>query len=283
LLTGRLQPDKGSIDIGSTVKIAYYTQENIEMDEKLRVIEYVKQAAENIRTTDGETISASQMLERFLFPSSSQWTPIAKLSGGERRRLYLLRTLMGEPNVLLLDEPTNDLDIQTLTILEDYLERFPGAVITVSHDRYFLDRTAEHLFVFTGDGNIQRFQGTCSEYLDQKQFESAKDNANSSAFAPTVKQAPNVESTPASTNAIIKKLSFKEQKEWDEIEERIAAIELNLTQIKQEIADSGSNYEKAQLLFAEEQKATLDLEAAMERWTELSELVEQINSQNASH
>jgi ATP-binding cassette subfamily F protein uup len=283
LLTGRLQPDEGTIDIGSTVKIAYYTQENIEMDEKLRVIEYVKQAAENIRTSDGETISASQMLERFLFPSSSQWTPIAKLSGGERRRLYLLRTLMGEPNVLLLDEPTNDLDIQTLTILEDYLERFPGAVITVSHDRYFLDRTAEHLFVFTGDGNIQRFQGTCSEYLDQKQLESTKDYTKTSAAEATVKETPKAEITPASPNAKLKKLSFKEQKEWDEIEAHIAALELNITQIKQEITNSGSNYERAQILFAEEQKATLDLEAAMERWTELSELVEQINNQNASH
>jgi ATP-binding cassette subfamily F protein uup len=283
LLTGRLQPDKGIIDIGSTVKIAYYTQENVEMDEKLRVIEYVKQAAETIRTTDGETISASQMLERFLFPSSSQWTPIAKLSGGERRRLYLLRTLMGEPNVLLLDEPTNDLDIQTLTILEDYLERFPGAVITVSHDRYFLDRTAEHLFVFTGDGSIQRFQGTCSEYLDQKQLESSKDYVKSSASVPAVKQASKVEIAPVTPNAKLKKLSFKEQKEWDEIELRIAAIELNLSQIKQDIANCGSNYEKAQLLFADEQKATLELETAMERWSELSELVEQINIQNVSH
>ncbi|QGQ96663.1 ABC transporter ATP-binding protein [Paenibacillus psychroresistens] len=282
LLTGRLQPDKGVIDVGSTVKIAYYTQENVEMDEKLRVIEYVKQAAENIRTTDGETISASQMLERFLFPSSSQWTPIAKLSGGERRRLYLLRTLMGEPNVLLLDEPTNDLDIQTLTILEDYLERFPGAVITVSHDRYFLDRTAEHLFVFAGDGEIQRFQGTCSEYLDQKQFENSKDYIKAAAPAQPIKQAPPiVVPTTIATNSKLKKLSFKEQKEWEEIEAKIAAIELQISQLKQEIANNGANYDKIQLLFEKEQKATQELDATMERWTELSDLVEEINQQNA--
>lgn len=284
LLTGRLQPDKGLIDVGSTVKIAYYTQENVEMDEKLRVIEYVKQAAENIRTTDGETISASQMLERFLFPSSSQWTPIAKLSGGERRRLYLLRTLMGEPNVLLLDEPTNDLDIQTLTILEDYLERFPGAVITVSHDRYFLDRTAEHLFVFAGDGEIQRFQGTCSEYLDQKQFENSKENIKATPVQP-IKQAQPVVAAPASNipNSKLKKLSFKEQKEWDEIEAKIAAIELEITQLKQEIANNGANYDKIQLLFEKEQKATQELDATMERWTELSDLVEEIKEQNAAN
>jgi ATP-binding cassette subfamily F protein uup len=282
LLTGRLLPDKGVIDVGSTVKIAYYTQENVEMDEKLRVIEYVKQAAENIRTTDGETISASQMLERFLFPSSSQWTPIAKLSGGERRRLYLLRTLMGEPNVLLLDEPTNDLDIQTLTILEDYLERFPGAVITVSHDRYFLDRTAEHLFVFAGDGEIQRFQGTCSEYLDQKQYENSKEYKAAAPSQP-IKQAPQVEAAPNVVNSKLKKLSFKEQKEWDEIEAKIAAIELEIAQIKQEIVNTGSNYDKIQLLFEKEQKVSQELDAAMERWTELSDLVEEIKEQNAAN
>jgi ATP-binding cassette subfamily F protein uup len=253
------------------------------MDEKLRVIEYVKQAAESIKTNDGETITASQMLERFLFPSSSQWTPIAKLSGGERRRLYLLRTLMGEPNVLLLDEPTNDLDIQTLTILEDYLERFPGAVITVSHDRYFLDRTAEHLFVFTGDGEIQRFQGTCSEYLDQKQLENTKDYVKTAAFIQPIKHAAKIEAVPNLAGAKLKKLTFKEQKEWDEIEARIAAIELKISQLKQEIANNGANYDKVQLLFEEEQKATLDLEAAMERWTELSELVEEIKQQNAPY
>jgi ATP-binding cassette subfamily F protein uup len=186
---------------------------------------------------------------------------------------------MGEPNVLLLDEPTNDLDIQTLTILEDYLERFPGAVITVSHDRYFLDRTAEHLFVFTGDGEIQRFQGTCSEYLEQKQPENAKDYVN----IQPIKMAPKVESVSNLSNAKLKKLSFKEQKDWDEIEARITTIELRLAQLKQDIFSNGSDYDKIQLLFEEEQKTTLDLEAALERWTELSELVEEIKQQNAPH
>ncbi|MDB5053117.1 MAG: transporter [Bacilli bacterium] len=279
LLAGRLQPDEGIIDVGSTVKLAYYTQENVEMDEKLRVIEYVKQAAETIRTTDGEIITAAQMLERFLFSPSLQWTPIAKLSGGERRRLYLLRTLMGEPNVLLLDEPTNDLDIQTLTILEDYLERFPGAVITVSHDRYFLDRTAEHLFVFNGDGQIQRFYGTCSEYLSQKQHESTLDKDNIQGTAAQTK----LNQEPSKHIGKLRKLSFKEQKDWDEIEGRIAEIEQQIAELKRQIASHGADYTKVQALFEEEQKAVLALEVAMERWTELSELVEQINEHNVPH
>jgi ATP-binding cassette subfamily F protein uup len=158
ILAGRIQPDSGTIETGQTVKLVYYTQENVEMDPNQRVIDYVKEVAEVIRTGDGHVLTASQMLERFLFPPGQQYTPIGKLSGGERRRLYLLRTLMGEPNVLLLDEPTNDLDIQTLSILEDYLELFPGAVITVSHDRYFLDRTVDHLFAFEGDGVIRQFE-----------------------------------------------------------------------------------------------------------------------------
>jgi ATP-binding cassette subfamily F protein uup len=279
LLAGRLSPDEGIIDIGSTVKLAYYTQENVEMDEKLRVIEYVKQAAESIKTTDGETITASQMLERFLFSPALQWTPIAKLSGGERRRLYLLRTLMGEPNVLLLDEPTNDLDIQTLTILEDYLDRFPGAVIAVSHDRYFLDRTAEHLFVFTGDGEIQRYQGTCSEYLEDKQLEGKSETAKPNTADLMANSGTKADANQALSKSTprARKLSFKEQKEWDEIESHIAALELKIVQLKQESLRHGSDYGKVQELFAEEQKAAAKLEAAMERWAELSELVEQFN------
>lgn len=274
MLAGRIQPDSGTIDIGTTVKIAYYTQDSVEMNEKLRVIEYVKEAAEVITTSNGEAITASQMLERFLFSPAMQWTPIAKLSGGERRRLYLLRTLMGEPNVLFLDEPTNDLDIQTLSILEDYLEQFPGAVITVSHDRYFLDRTVDHLFAFEGDGQIRHFIGNYSEYLEEKRV------ADTAAATASVGQQPSVEKQASSQatrgNNRTKKLSYKDQKDWDTIEGKIAALEERLATLKKEIAGAGSDYGKVEKLFAEEQQVTADLEAAVERWAELSALIEEL-------
>ncbi|NOU99007.1 ABC-F family ATP-binding cassette domain-containing protein [Paenibacillus planticolens] len=284
MLAGRIQPDSGTIETGQTVKLAYYTQENVEMDEKMRVIEYIKEAAELIRTSDGETISASQMLERFMFSPTLQWSPIGKLSGGERRRLYLLRTLMGEPNVLLLDEPTNDLDIQTLTILEDYLDHFPGAVITVSHDRYFLDRTVTHLFAFDGNGRIEPYIGNYSDYLEEKQEQEeaeqarkelvrqASGNSNAGKAAPANSAAT---SGSANTNRP-KKLTFKEQKEWDEIEGTIASLEDKAASLKQQIEAAGSDFDRVRDLYEQEQQTTADLEAAMERWTYLSELVEEI-------
>ncbi|RNB81755.1 ABC transporter ATP-binding protein [Brevibacillus nitrificans] len=271
MLAGRIQPDAGTIDIGQTVKIAYYTQDSVEMNEKLRVIEYVKEAAEVIQTSDGESITASQMLERFLFSPHMQYTPISRLSGGERRRLYLLRTLMGEPNVLFLDEPTNDLDIQTLSILEDYLEQFPGAVITVSHDRYFLDRTVDHLFAFEGQGRIRDFTGNYSEYLEERRAQKA-------VAAPTaaVSSEKSENSNANRGNNRTKKLSYKDQKEWDEIEGKIAALEERSVVLKKEIAASGSDYGKIERLYAEEQQVASDLEAAIERWAELSAMVEEL-------
>ncbi|UFJ60065.1 ABC-F family ATP-binding cassette domain-containing protein [Brevibacillus sedimenti] len=278
MLAGRIQPDAGTIVVGQTVKLAYYTQENVEMDESMRVIEYVKEAAEVIRTSDGQTITASQMLERFLFPPHLQWTPISRLSGGEKRRLYLLRTLMGEPNVLFLDEPTNDLDIQTLSILEDYLEHFPGTVITVSHDRYFLDRTVDHLFAFEGDGKIRHFMGNYSEYLDTRRREQE-------AEALSKRRADKAQSAAADsrdgsgagrgTNRP-RRLSYKEQKEWEQIESRIAALEERSAVLKQAIAEAGSDYAKVEKLFAEEQQVSAELEAAIDRWAELSALIEEI-------
>lgn len=272
MLAGRLEPDAGSIVTGPTVKLAYYTQESVEMDEKQRAIDYIKEAAEVVRTSSGESVTAAQMFERFLFTPAQQWTPIGKLSGGERRRLYLLRTLMGEPNVLLLDEPTNDLDIQTLTILEEYLEDFPGVVITVSHDRYFLDRTADHLFVFEGEGRIRRFFGNYTEYLEASRSEkqaAAEERRETKAAAETAPAQQREANRP-------RKLSYKEQKEWDEIEDKIAGLEDRLAQVKQDIENAGSDYTKAQELFQEEQELTQRLEEAMDRWTELSELVERI-------
>lgn len=289
MLAGRIQPDSGTIETGTTVKLAYYTQENVEMDEKMRVIEYIKEAAEQIRTADGETISASQMLERFLFSPTLQWSPIGKLSGGERRRLYLLRTLMGEPNVLLLDEPTNDLDIQTLTILEDYLDQFPGAVITVSHDRYFLDRTVSHLFAFDGKGQVEPYIGNYSDYLEEKQEQAEADqtrkelirNASSAKSGGSNTASAAVISSPAPAGGTSnanrpKKLTFKEQKEWDEIESTIASLEDKAASLKKQIEAAGSDFDRVRELYEQEQQTAVDLEAAMERWTYLSELVEEI-------
>jgi ATP-binding cassette subfamily F protein uup len=284
MLAGRILPDSGTIETGTTVKLAYYTQENVEMDEKMRVIEYIKEAAEQIRTADGETISASQMLERFLFSPTLQWSPIGKLSGGERRRLYLLRTLMGEPNVLLLDEPTNDLDIQTLTILEDYLDQFPGAVITVSHDRYFLDRTVSHLFAFDGTGRIEPYIGNYSDYLEEKREQEEAEQARKEILrqsSSSKSASPAATSHSAATGSAAnsnrpKKLTFKEQKEWDEIESTIASLEDKATSLKKQIESAGSDFDRVRDLYEQEQQTAADLETAMERWTYLSELVEEI-------
>ncbi|WP_019121537.1 ABC-F family ATP-binding cassette domain-containing protein [Brevibacillus massiliensis] len=273
LIAGRMQPDSGTIELGQTVKLAYYTQENVEMNEGQRVIEYVKEAAEVIRTADGSTITASQMLERFLFPHHMQWTLIGKLSGGERRRLYLLRTLMGEPNVLLLDEPTNDLDIQTLSILEDYLEQFPGAVITVSHDRYFLDRTVDHLFAFEPDGTIRRFYGNYSDYLEVRRRE--REAAEAPAEKEPVRRREEENESGRRANRQ-RKLSYKEQREWEEIEGRIASLEERSAELKAAITQAGSDFEKVQQLYVEEQQVSAELEQAIERWAELSALVEEI-------
>ncbi|MGG3797589.1 ABC-F family ATP-binding cassette domain-containing protein [Metabacillus fastidiosus] len=265
MIAGRIQPDTGSIEVGPTVKIGFYTQEHEDMDEDLRVVEYIKEVAEIVHTADGDVITAEQMLERFLFPRSMQWTYIRKLSGGERRRLYLLKVLMEEPNVLFLDEPTNDLDTETLGVLEDYVDQFPGVVITVSHDRYFLDRVIDHLIVFSGNGEISRFQGSYSDFMETaKQKESA---AKVQQKAPE-KQVYKKESK--------KKLSYKEQLEWNEIEDKITELEEKIAELEQGIIDAGSDSMKVQELYREQQETEEKLEKTMERWEELSLLVEEI-------
>lgn len=274
LLTGMASPDKGTIDVGQTVKIAYYTQENEEMNGEQRVIDYIKETAQIIKTIDGKEITASQMLERFLFTPAMQYTYIKKLSGGERRRLYLLKILMTEPNVIILDEPTNDLDIETLTVLEDYLDDFPGVVLTVSHDRYFLDKTSDILFVFEGEGNIRIFFGSYSEYLEEeKQTQELikKEEAKEKAQAVTASEQ---QAKPKKL-----KLSYKEQKEWEGIEDKIMQLEEDISNIQQEITNAGSDFAKVQPLYEKEQSLTTELEQTMERWEELSELVEQIEKQ----
>jgi len=235
LIAGRLVADAGTVDVGQTVKIGYFSQESSEMDESLRVIDYIREEANFIETVDGDTISASQMLERFLFPPGLQWTPIAKLSGGEKRRLYLLRILMSAPNILLLDEPTNDLDIQTLGILEDYLDDFPGAVVAVSHDRYFLDRVAEKIFAFEGGGAIRQYPGGYSDYLKNKPPQEA-----------TVEQKvrPGGDKKPAAPAEAKRprKFTFKEQREYEQIDAVIAATEKQLQELGAAIYAAGSDF-----------------------------------------
>ncbi|WP_416825970.1 ABC-F family ATP-binding cassette domain-containing protein [Ectobacillus polymachus] len=264
LFARKLQPDSGEVEIGQTVKIAYYTQENEHMNENERMLDYIKEVAEVIHTTDGKILSASQMLERFLFIPSSHGTPLGKLSGGEKRRLYLLRLLMGEPNVLLLDEPTNDLDTQTLTVLEDYLDDFPGVVITVSHDRYFLDKVVDQLFVFEGNGNVQLYFGSYSDYLVQKKEKDL-------VVKEETKEKKVVVEQPKQRK---RKLSYHEQREWDTIEDKIAELEAKLEEIAGQLEAVGSDFERAQQLSLEQKETEEELEVAIERWSELSEIVE---------
>ena len=261
ILSGRLPLDSGELITGQTVKIAYYTQENEDLDESKRMIEYLKETAEIVHTSDGKTISAAQMLERFLFPPYSHGTLIRKLSGGEKRRLYLLKLLMEEPNVLLLDEPTNDLDTQTLTVLEDYLEDFPGVVITVSHDRYFLDKTVDTLLVLEGGGEISLFYGNYTEYLE-------KQTVRATPIIEKKEKVDNVE-TPKK-----KKLSYMEKREWEEIEDKIAATEAKIEEIQAEMAGIGSDFEKGQSLMKEEAELNEKLEEMIERWGYLSEFAD---------
>ena len=264
ILAGKIPLDDGERIIGQTVKVAYYTQESEDMDENKRMIEYLKETAQVIDTADGKTVSAAQMLERFLFPSHTHGTPIRKLSGGEKRRLYLLKILMLEPNVLLLDEPTNDLDTQTLTVLEDYLEEFPGVVITVSHDRYFLDKVVEQLIVLKGDGDIDTFYGNYSEFLE-------KDTKLPERKKTEIKEEASQKDKPKK-----KRMSYNEQREFETIEDDIAKVESRLEEISTEMNNTGSDFEKAQKLMEEESGLNEKLEHLIERWTYLTELSEQV-------
>lgn len=265
MIAGEVEPDEGLIDIGDTVKIGFLSQEYTIMNEDMRVIEYIREGAENIETSDG-VITASQMLETFLFPSSDQWTPISRLSGGEKRRLMLLRILMEKPNVLLLDEPTNDLDIDTLTVLENYLENFPGAVITVSHDRYFLDKIAEKIFAFEGDGFVRHYSGNYSDYEEKKEAfeETPLEKKEKTAIKPERKKEK------------AKKFSFKEQKEFAEIDSRIEAIEQRIAEIDETIQTYATDFEKLGEFVELKKNAENELEEAMERWTYLNELAEEL-------
>lgn len=265
MIAGQLAPDQGVIDVGETVRIGFLSQEYTIINEEMRVIDFIKEAAEIIETVDG-SVTASQMLETFLFPPYEQWTPINKLSGGEKRRLMLLRILMEKPNVILLDEPTNDLDIATLSILEDYLENFPGAVITVSHDRYFLDRVAEKIFFFKGDGDVQIIFGNYSDYEEKKETDEKE------AEEKTVKEAPQKPRQKEKT----KKFSFKEQREFENIDGRIETLENKIAELEGSIEKYATDFEKLNALVSEKEEIEKELEEAMERWTYLNELAEEI-------
>jgi len=265
IIAGKELLDQGKITIGQTVKLAYYTQESVDMDVNQRMIEYIRETGDVIHTKEGQTISAAQMLERFLFPMHTHGTVIRKLSGGERRRLYLLKLLMEEPNVLLLDEPTNDLDTETLTVLEQFLEEFSGVVITVSHDRYFLDKVCDELLIFQGNGVIDKYVGSYTEYL---QMIAGQQEKNVKKPVSPKKQNPQ-ESKPTK-----KKLTFAEKKEWEEIDGKIAAAEEKLAQIKKQMESAGSDFSLLQELLVEEEKWNNELEYLIERWTYLSERAE---------
>lgn len=263
VIAKRITPDCGHVDIGETVKIGYYTQGDEELDGDMRMIDYIKEVAEVIETIDGSIITAEQMLEHFLFSRSQQWSYIRRLSGGEKRRLYLLKVLMTEPNVLLLDEPTNDLDTQTLGVLEEYLEHFPGVVITVSHDRYFLDRVVDQLLIFKPKGHVEHYVGNYSEYLHEQQ-EDVEEKQQKKPKAQVRQKRQR------------KKLSYHEQQEWQVIEDEIMELEEKVSQLQQDIIEAGSDAEKVQTLYDEQLKVEEELEVKIERWGELSLRVEAI-------
>lgn len=267
LIAGHIEPDSGVIDVGATVKIGYFSQEGKELDPNMRVYDYIRETAAEVKTEEG-TFSASQMLERFLFNSDLQYSPIGKLSGGERRRLFLLNILVSAPNILLLDEPTNDLDIETLTILEDYLNSFSGAVIAVSHDRYFLDKIAESIFDVRGGGEVDIYSGNFSDYLEKRPPE-VEERA-----APVKKPAEPSQPKPKKL-----KFSFKEQREYETIDADIATLEEEKARCEKDIAASGSDYVRLMELNEKLAEISRRLDEKTERWLYLTELAEQIEAQ----
>lgn len=290
MIAGRREPEAGSVVLGPTVRIGYFTQEHEEMNESMRVIEYIREAAETVSTAEGETISAAQMLERFMFSPTMQWTVIGKLSGGEKRRLQLLRMLMTAPNVLLLDEPTNDLDVQTLAVLEQYLDDFPGIVIAVSHDRYFLDRVAERIWSFEQQ-NVHQHVGNYSEYMEWRAA-SGMPSLSESALnvSPAATKSADVQVDSAGTEGAAGrqerkpklKMSYKDEREYEQIEGWVTDTEALLERITRDMEAAYSDSSRLQELMKEQREAESKLEQLMDRWTELSELAEQIEASRGS-
>lgn len=265
MLTGNLEPDSGKVECGETIKIGLFSQHNETMDPAQRVIDYIRDTAEYVLTTEGR-ISASQMLEKFLFSSSMQYSPIGKLSGGEKRRLYLLKVLIEAPNILFLDEPTNDLDIETLAILEDFLDVFNGAVVAVSHDRYFLDKTVDRIFAFEGNGKITQYEGGYSDYLRQYEQRHTEE----------VQPKPVSQKAERTSSPKPLKMSYQEQKDYETINDRIENLENAIAETEDEMSKITSDYVKLQELSEKKSALEAELEEAYDRWVYLSELAEKI-------
>ncbi len=277
IITGKLEPDSGTVDIGQTIHIGYFNQHSEELlealNEEQRVMDYLKEEGSFVTTADGSQISVSQMLERFLFTSNQQYTPINKLSGGEKRRLFLLRVLLSAPNVLILDEPTNDLDVQTLTVLEDYLESFTGCVITVSHDRYFLDRTVKNIFALEPGGNIRRYPGSYSVYLETKKKEDAAQKVEQKS-AQTKSVAAEKPKTVKPSDSSTKKVSSKEKREYASLENKIPELEAKKEKLEKLLYPSPpDDYEELQKLSEQIAVISKEIDTATERWMELAELM----------
>ena len=269
LITGAIEPDEGTIEIGDTIQIGYFAQEAENMDNNQRAIDYIKDVAEYVPTKDGR-ITASQMLERFLFDGNLQYTPIGKLSGGEKRRLYLCKVLMESPNVLILDEPTNDLDIPTLTILEDYLDSFNGIIITVSHDRYFLDNLVDRIFSFEGNGYLKQYEGGYTDYAEAKE----RDGAAASSVN-TEKKKDSAKDWKQNRPTKLK-FTYSEQKEYETIDDDIAALEEKIEALDAEMLANATNSAKLGEIMKAKEEAEAALEEKMERWVYLNDRAEKI-------
>ena len=276
IIAGQLTPTSGTVTIGQTVKIGYFAQRAVDMDERLRAIEYVKEAAHFITLADGTRISASQLMERFLFPGDLQWTPIGRLSGGEKRRLYLLRVLMEEPNVLLLDEPTNDLDIETMAVLESFIDDFNGAIIFVSHDRFFVDRLAHKVFAYEPDGNLRMYEGGYSYYREKLAEEEMLSAPVPEPAAKKTKEKTVTEEKQETQPK--RKFTFKEQKEYAEIEGIIAGKEGELKVVQLQMAENATDFGRLNELAKEEARLTAEVEQLMERWEYLEEIAGQMDN-----
>ena len=281
LIVGDLQPDSGNIDIGTTVNIGYFSQMSEELSGNQRVLDYIKDIAEYVETPDGK-ISATKMLEKFLFTSELIYSPVCKLSGGEQRRLHLLRVLMGQPNVLILDEPSNDLDIKTLAILEDYLDSFPGVVIVVSHDRYFMDRVVKRIFAFE-NGSINQYEGNYSDYIDRieanSNFENSSSDVNNKTTNSAEKEAKKAENIAAWKNKEKKvKFTFKEQREYEQIDDVIAKLEDDIAQCEKDIVANATDFVKLKELSDKKEKLSEELEYQMDRWVYLNDIAEQMEN-----
>jgi ATP-binding cassette subfamily F protein uup len=270
IITARVKPDSGIVEIGSTIHIGYFNQHSEELltavNEDQRVIDYIKEEGEFIEISDGTKITASQMLERFLFPGNQQYAPIYKLSGGEKRRLFLLRILISAPNVLILDEPTNDLDVQTLAVLEDYLEDFNGCVIVVSHDRYFLDRTVDTIFALEAGGSLRQYPGNYSIYLDYKKAEEAQPQETPKTVIVEKVTSPVIETKKR------RRLSNWERREFAELEGKIAKLEAEKTALEKKLTTMAGNYSEVQKLYEQVETLKKNIDVATERWLELAEM-----------